>query len=295
MVQVDDPLEGLFGRLGPGQDRFAPGHPQIVMEFSVANQTLLASVPERILGLSASECFPGIQSLSSIVLMLAQRFDGPGWNRLDRMVVASIKTISISEFSPDEKLIEVLLSLALVGFAGQSHRRYHAIMQVRRHATRVLGTRVIPLRCVLGNPILQKIVPALVPGPTPTASVGNRRDHGVDVALRYDLIRFDRRAIQGLKGQLAIVALRNAIESRPRSRESLFVELGRRIAERKRPIMPTADELHRHHASRIDGQDRQTLQVRQSLEPSIGGLTWEIVGDQQIGLLGQSQKTKCIL
>ena len=59
--------------------------------------------------------------------------------------------------------------------------------------------------------------------------------------------------------------------------------------------MPTADELHRHHASRIDGQDRQTFQVRQSLEPSIGGLTWEIVGDQQIGLLGQSQKTKWIL
>ena len=262
MVQVDDPLEGLFGRLGPGQDRFAPGHPQIVMEFSVANQTLLASVPERILGFSASECFPGIQSLSSIVLMLAQRFDGPSWKRLDRMVVASIKTISISEFSPDEKLIEVLLSLALVGFAGQSHRRYHAIMQVRRHATRVLCTWVIPLRCVLGNPILQKIVPALVPGPTPTASVGNGRNHGIDVALRYDLIRFDRRAIQGLKGQLAIVALRNAIESRPRSRESLFVELGRRIAERKRPIMPAADELHRHHASRIDGQDRQTFQVR---------------------------------
>ena len=218
MVQIDDPPEGLFGRFGPGQDRFAPGHPQIVMEFTVANQTLLASVPEPIVGLSASERFPGIQFLPSILLMLAQRFDSPRWNRLDRTVVASIKTISISEFSPDQELIEVLLRLALVGFAGQSHRRYHAVMQIRRHATRVLGTWVVPFRSVLGNPILQKIVPTLVPGPSPTARVGNRRDHGVDVALRYDLIRLVRRAIQGLKGQLAIVPLRNTLESWPTPR-----------------------------------------------------------------------------
>ena len=184
VVEVDDCGEGVLRILSPVQNRFAPSHSHVVVQFALHQQRLLSRIPEFIFRFPASQLFPRVNFFAMVGNMSLQRFSSPIRNRRPLIVILAIETKRIRQLAPDQQLVQILLRTRIAdfgSFASNAKRRNHPVVQIRRHATDTIDQRVVSLLGISRQLFFLKRIPPLIGGDTSANGVNNWANSMVDL------------------------------------------------------------------------------------------------------------------